>query len=102
MSGSSPEHAGWFTDLDPGDVDAAATAISEGTADQPRNWPEQAVESGFANDEDDYYERLHAATLRATREAVRARDRADDQQLVHSIRAMDDVILGSEKGDTLV
>jgi len=91
MSGSNPEHAGWFTDVDPGDHEAAATAISEGTAESAENWPEQAIQSGFADDEEDYYERLHAATLHATREAVRARDRADDQQLVYAIRAMDDV-----------
>jgi nucleolar protein 56 len=90
MSGSNPEHAGWFTDLDPGDVEAATTAISEGEADQPQNWPEKAVQSGFANDENEYYEALHEATVHATREAVKARGTADDQQLVHSLRAMDD------------
>jgi nucleolar protein 56 len=90
MSGSNPEHTGWFTGLDPGDLEAAATAISEGGADQPQNWPKRAVQSGFATDEDDYYDALHEATLAATRGAVRSRERADDQQLTHAIRAMDD------------
>ncbi|MFD1684349.1 NOP5/NOP56 family protein [Halobellus litoreus] len=90
MSGSNPEHTGWFTDLDPGDLDAAATAISEGEADRPQNWPEQAIRSGFATDEDDYYDALHEATVHATREAVTARETSSDTQLRHSIRAMDD------------
>ncbi|WP_049986746.1 NOP5/NOP56 family protein [Halobellus rufus] len=91
MSGSNPDQAGWFTGLDPDDIDGAASAIADGSADRPRNWPRRAVESGFATDEAEYYETLRAATLQATREAVRARDRADDQQLVHAVRAMDDV-----------
>ncbi|WP_336021790.1 NOP5/NOP56 family protein [Halobellus salinisoli] len=90
MSGSNPEQTGWFTDLDPGDLEAATTAISDGEVDQPQNWPIKAIESGFATDEDGYYNKLHEVTLHATREAVRERDRADDQQLVHTIRAMDD------------
>ena len=90
MSGSNPEHAGWFTGLDPGDVEAAATAISEGETGEPQNWPEQAVQSGFAGDEDEYYSVLHEATRRATREAVTERERADDQQLTHAVSAMDD------------
>jgi len=90
MSGHSPERTGWFTDLDPGDIEAAATAISEGNADRPRNWPKLAVESGFADDADSYYEALRKATVHATREAVAERERADDQQLKHAVRAMDD------------
>jgi nucleolar protein 56 len=90
MSGQNPEVAGWFTDLNPGDVEAAATAISEGEADQPQNWPKKAIESGFATDEDDYYEALHETTVHATREAVKARETSDDQQLQYSIAAMDD------------
>ncbi|MFB6252662.1 MAG: NOP5/NOP56 family protein [Halobellus sp.] len=90
MSGSNPEHAGWFTDFDPENVEAAATAISEGEAGEPQNWPERAVQSGLVDDEDEYYRVLREATRRATREAVTERERADDQQLTHAIRAMDD------------
>jgi nucleolar protein 56 len=90
MSGQNPENSGWFTDLDPEDIEAAATAITEGEADQPQNWPKQAIESGFANDEDDYYEALHGATVNATRAAVAARETSKDQQLQYSIAAMDD------------
>jgi nucleolar protein 56 len=49
------------------------------------------VTSGFAADEDDYYDRLHEATMAAARTAVAERERADDRQLVHTVRAMDDL-----------
>ena len=90
MSGSNPENMGWFTDLDPGDVEAAAKAISEGTAEEPKDWPAEAVRSGFSSDEDDYYGVLHEATLHATREEVGARETSSDRQLQYSIAAMDD------------
>ncbi|MFC6874439.1 hypothetical protein [Halobellus marinus] len=90
MSGSNPENTGWFTDLDPGDLEAAAITISDGTADRPRKWPKKAIESGFATDENDYYEALHQATVHATRRAVSARETAGDQQLQYAVRAMDD------------
>jgi nucleolar protein 56 len=80
----------WFDGLDRGDLAAAREAVESGAADAPADWPALAVESGFAADEADYYDALHEATVHATREAVRERERADDQQLKHSIRAMDD------------
>ncbi|GAB7093097.1 NOP5/NOP56 family protein [Halolamina litorea] len=80
----------WFAGVDPGDPEAAAAAIADGEADEPRDWPALAVESGFAADEDEYYDRLHDATVAAAREAARAAERADDKQLVHALRAMDD------------
>jgi nucleolar protein 56 len=39
---------------------------------------------------DDYYDVLHEATVAAARASVEERERADDQQLIHAIRAMDD------------
>jgi nucleolar protein 56 len=90
MTDSEPANEGWFADIDPGDPNAAATAIREGTADNPRDWPDEAISSGFADDRDEYYAELHEATIHATREAVKERERADDQQLIHSVRAMDD------------
>ncbi|WP_053948494.1 NOP5/NOP56 family protein [Halolamina sediminis] len=80
----------WFAGIDPGDPEAAAAAIREGEADEPRDWPALAVDAGFAADEDEYYDRLHEATVDAAREAARAAERADDQQLIHTLRAMDD------------
>ena len=80
----------WFAGVDPDDPDAAATAVAEGEAGTPRDWPALAVETGFADDEDDYYDRLHEATVAAAGEAARAAERADDKQLIHALRAMDD------------
>ena len=84
------EH-GWFADLDPGDESAAAERIREGRADTPMDWPTLAVEAGFVDDEAGYYDVLHDATITATRRAVQERERADDQQLIHAVRAMDDL-----------
>jgi len=81
---------GWFRGLDPGDEGGAREAIVHGSADASADWPARAVEAGFAADEDDYYSRLHEATTAAAREQARERERADDQQVIHSIRAMDD------------
>jgi nucleolar protein 56 len=82
---------GWFAGVNPEDPDAAGEAVRSGRADKPADWPAAAVESGAVTDEDEYYERLRAATLAGTRAAVRERERADDQQLVHAVRAMADL-----------
>ncbi|WP_459191326.1 NOP5/NOP56 family protein [Halosimplex sp. J119] len=84
------EHDGWFAGIEPGDADAAVERIRTGSAAQPAEWSALAVESGFADDADDYYERLHDATMEAAREGVHERERADDKQLIHAVRAMDD------------
>ncbi len=81
---------GWFADVGPDNREGAASAIRDGSADAPADWPSLAVESGFAGDRETYYERLHGASLVAAREAVAERERADDAQLVHAVRAMDD------------
>ena len=88
---------GWFealptgSDTDGDDATAAAAArVRDGTASAPIDWPARAVENGFADDAADYYDRLKAATTAATRAAVRERERADDAQLTHAVRAMDD------------
>ncbi|MBZ6493512.1 NOP5/NOP56 family protein [Natrinema longum] len=81
---------GWFVAGDRDDPDATTTAIREGSADEPRDWPALAVEAGFASDEAEYYEALREATTAATRAAVTERERADDRQLIHAIRTMDD------------
>jgi nucleolar protein 56 len=82
--------SGWFESVPPDALDAARDVIENGSAEAPNDWPALAVDAGFADDEDDYYSLLHDATVNATREAVRERERADDQQLKYSIRAMDD------------
>ena len=85
-----PTDAGWFERVERGDLDAARTAIETGSAESPADWPARAVDAGFADDEDDYYDALHEAAVHATGATVRDRERADDQQLKHAIRAMDD------------
>ncbi|WP_458190442.1 NOP5/NOP56 family protein [Haladaptatus sp. NG-WS-4] len=86
----SDAEKGWFEGVDPDDAEAGARAIREGSADVPADWPERAVETSFAEDESDYYAKLRAASIRATHDAVGERERADDRQLVHAVRAMDD------------
>lgn len=90
MNEGSTADAGWFEGLDRGDLDGSTVAVRSGSAESPSNWPTRAIEAGFAESEDDYYRALHEATVRATREAVTERERADDAQLVHAVRAMDD------------
>ena len=90
MSGQNPGDSGWFRYGDPHDAESAATAIRDRTAEQPQNWPAEAVRAGFVEDEDEYFDALHDATVHATRAAVQARETADDQQLQYSIAAMDD------------
>ncbi len=82
--------AGWFASVPPDNPKGAREAIENGSAESPDDWPAHAVESGFAADEADYYDTLHEATLHAAREATEERERADDQQLKHAVRAMDD------------
>jgi nucleolar protein 56 len=82
--------AGWFESVPPDDPAAARDAIDTGSAAVPDDWPARAVASGFAGSESEYYDRLHDAAVHAAREAVRERERADDQQLTHAVRAMDD------------
>lgn len=81
---------GWFVGVDPGDVEAAAERVREGRADAPADWPAEAVAADFAADAEQYYDQLHEATTSATRAAVQEQERADDRQLVHAIRSMDD------------
>ena len=91
MDRTSPAEAGWFSGLEPADLADALAAITEGAADTPEDWPALAVEAGSVESAGEYYEWLHEATLEATRREVERRERADDQQLVHSVRAMDDL-----------
>ncbi|ELY73869.1 hypothetical protein [Natrinema pallidum] len=85
------ETNGWFAAGDRDDPDAMTTAIRQGSADESRDWPALAVEAGFASEAEEYYDALREATTAATRAAVTERERADDRQLVHAIRAMDDM-----------
>lgn len=90
MDGDEPSSVGWFEGVDREDPSAAVEAIRNGTAEETADWPARAVESGFAADEDDYYDALREATITATRKAVTEAERAGDQQLIHAVRSMDD------------
>ncbi|WP_323173847.1 NOP5/NOP56 family protein [Natrialba sp. PRR66] len=107
MTDSAARTAGWFADVDPDEFDGlddrdagdardardgstVVTAIREGQTETPQDWPALAVDDEFADDEAAYYDRLHDATMAATRAAVTEREAADDRQLVHAVRAMDD------------
>ncbi|WP_254821951.1 hypothetical protein [Haloglomus halophilum] len=90
MNGDDAADGGWFAGVDRDDTDAGATAIRDGRAEGPADWPAAAVEYGYADDAADYYDALHAATMAATRAAVAEAESAGDRQLVHAIRAMDD------------
>ena len=80
---------GWFAGL-ASDDPAARDRIREGSADVPADWPALAVEAGFAADEDEYYAALHDTATEAARTAATERERADDRQVIHAVRAMDD------------
>lgn len=82
--------SGWFADFDPNRPETAAAAIREGSSETVREWPQVAVEAGVFDSIDEYYDALHDATMAATRAAVREAETADDKQLIHSVRAMDD------------
>jgi nucleolar protein 56 len=82
---------GWFAGVEPDDEAAMAEAIGEGRVDEPADWPTRAVEAGFAADEAAYYDRLHAVTTAVAREQVSEREGADERQLVHAVRSMDDL-----------
>ncbi|GAA0655195.1 NOP5/NOP56 family protein [Salarchaeum japonicum] len=82
---------GWFASGDAEDVGALAASVRDGSADAPADWPSEAVESGFAATEDAYYDALHEATVASARTEVQTRERADDQQLVHAVRGVEDL-----------
>ncbi|PSQ08154.1 nucleolar [Halobacteriales archaeon QS_6_71_20] len=81
---------GWFERAGSADPADAAETVTAGTAEEPRDWPALAVERGYVDAESEYYDRLREATTAAARAAAAERERADDRQLLHAVRAMDD------------
>lgn len=79
----------WFAGLAPDD--SGSDTVRGGEASAPADWPAEAIEAGFAADEDDYYDRLRRATIDAASETVAERERAEDVQLAEAVRAMNDV-----------
>jgi nucleolar protein 56 len=90
MNARNPPERGWFVGLDPDDDEEPPDAIRRGHASEPEEWPTRAVEMGVVADEAEYYDRLREATIAAARAEVTERERADDKQLAHAIRALDD------------
>ena len=90
MSDRTPAGTGWFAGLERGDLDGARDAIETGSADSPADWPARAVETGFADTDEEYYAALREAAIAAAGEAAAERERADDRQAIHAVRAMDD------------
>ncbi|WP_435129762.1 NOP5/NOP56 family protein [Halobaculum sp. D14] len=86
-AGGAPSESAWFA---PDDEAARVDRIREGAAAEPADWPSLAVDADVADDESDYYAMLREATVAATRAEVRERERADDRQLLHAVRAVDD------------
>lgn len=75
----------WFAGSDP------AGEIRAGASDEPADWPQQAVQEEFAGDVEEYYHRLHEASIDAARDAANERERADDRQLAAAVRSIDDI-----------
>ncbi len=80
----------WFDGVDSETLSDTRSAIENETAETPNAWPAVATESGFADTRHDYYDRLHEATVSVTREMARDAEQADDQQMIHCVRALDD------------
>lgn len=81
---------GWFAGLTADDRETAIERVRKGSADTPTDWPALAVETRFVDNESEYYALLHEVALEAARTAASERERADDRQVIHAVRAMDD------------
>jgi nucleolar protein 56 len=82
--------SGWFQGLESTEPEAAARAVRTGQSATVEPWPALAVEHGVVSDRAAYYDQLHEATTAAAAAAASERQRADDNQIVHAVRAMDD------------
>ena len=90
MNARNPRESGWFVGIDPGDIEGAAERIENRQAAEPGDWPGLAVGAGFVENRERYYDQLREATIHAARAEVTHRESADDRQLAHAIRALDD------------
>lgn len=81
---------GWFVGIDAGDTAAGAQRICERRAETPQGWPALAVELRFVSSEAAYYDALGAATRETAKAAAAESESADDKQLIHAVRGMDD------------
>lgn len=91
MPESQEPGSGWFANLDPADRSNAVGRIRDGASETPRPWPSLAVDQGFVPDESAYYDVLHDVAVTATAEAVERQEAADDRQVIHAVRTIDDL-----------
>ena len=91
MTDADSFRSGWFFGLDQDDLDGAIESITNGSATESANWPEIAVETGFAESTERYYRTLRDATIAATELEIDRIAAADDEQVKQQIRALDDV-----------
>lgn len=82
--------SGWYSEVDPGEVETASEAITGGGVERPADWPHLATEAGVVDSHAEYYDWLHRATLYTAKQRAHEREGADDMQLIHAVRAMDD------------
>lgn len=106
---SDDARGGWFAGLDPstplevavgrirgtsaaaGAGDVEAEGVGGDGAATPQPWPRLAVAAGVVADEAAYYDWLHRVTVEAARVAAAEAEGADDAQLIHAIRTLDDL-----------
>jgi nucleolar protein 56 len=84
------DDSAWFAGCALTDREATRVAIEQGRATESDRWPDRAVEAGVVEDTDEYYDLLHEVTCHAAQEAAQELEQADDQQLLHAIRSVDD------------
>ena len=82
---------GWFVGTTSFPSEQAIENYRTGSADVPKRWPTIAVSAGHFADQSEYYRALHQTAIAATREAVSEHAAASDVQVIHKVRAADDL-----------
>lgn len=83
---------GWYVGSNPDKITIAVQEILEGSASEPAEWPERAIEETEITSKSEYYEWLQEATIEAARKTINEQEQSSDQQLIHAVRAMDDCL----------
>lgn len=82
---------GWFAEASSLPSDSAIEAIQTGTAITPQEWPQLAIQTGIVADEREYFSALQETAVAACKSAVEAHAAASDVQIIHRVRAADDL-----------
>ncbi|QZA87578.1 NOP58 family protein [Salinarchaeum sp. IM2453] len=83
---------GWYVGSNPDKITIAVQGILAGSASEPAEWPEKAIEETEVTSKSEYYEWLQKATIEAARKTIKEQEQSSDQQLIHAVRAMDDCL----------